>query len=82
MMRGLAMAGPRPAQGIEAQIKNTDIEDVSQLGVELLRAVGSWVGSTAVDSSKSRPSRDVDRRSGGERIPAVRGTEIERQSST
>ena len=36
--------------------------DVSQLGVELLRAVGLWIGSTAVDPSKSRPSRDVDRR--------------------
>src|SRR5215472_9752752 len=64
MMRGLAVVGPRPSQGIAAQIKNADIEDVSQLGVELLRAAGFWIGSTAVDSSKSRPSRDVDRSAG------------------
>jgi len=64
MMRGLAVAAPRPSHGIETQIKNTDIEDVSQLGVELLRAAGFRVGSTAADSSKSRPSRDVDRRAG------------------
>jgi hypothetical protein len=38
MMRGLAVAGPRPSQGVAAQM--TLIEDVSQLGVELLRAVG------------------------------------------
>jgi hypothetical protein len=64
MMRGLACLGRAPSQGIEAQNKNTDIEDVSQLGVELLRAAGFWVGSTAVDSSKSRPSGEIDRRAG------------------
>jgi len=32
MMRGVAVAGLRPFQGVAAQIKNADIEDVSQLG--------------------------------------------------
>jgi hypothetical protein len=30
----------------------------------IARAASFWVGSTAVDSSKSRPSRDVDRSAG------------------
>ena len=60
MMRGLVVAGPRPSQEVAAQIKNADIEDASRLGVELLaRPASGWV--TAVDSSKSRPSRNVDR---------------------
>src|SRR6516162_4278347 len=57
-MRGLGMAGPRPFQGVAAQIKNADIENVSRLE-GIARAE-----STTVDTSKSRPSRDVDR-SGG-----------------
>jgi hypothetical protein len=44
-MRGLAVAGPRPPKGVAAQMTLT--EDVSQLRVELLRAAGFWVGSTA-----------------------------------
>jgi hypothetical protein len=48
MMRGLAVAGPRPSQGVAAQIKNADFEDASQLGVELPRATSFWVGSTAL----------------------------------
>src|SRR6516164_4501700 len=28
-LRGVAVAGPRPSQGVAAQIKNADIEDVS-----------------------------------------------------
>ena len=51
--------GRAPSQGIEAQIKNADVDDVSQLGGGIAR--GFWIGSTASDSSKSRPSRDVDR---------------------
>jgi len=44
MMRGLVVAGPRPSQGVAAQIKNADIEDVSRLGVELLaRRLQGWV---------------------------------------
>ena len=43
-MRGLAVAGPRPSQGIEAQINNPDIEDVSQLGAELRARPASGSG--------------------------------------
>ena len=60
MMRGPVVAGPRPSQGDAAQIKNADIKNVSRLG-GIARAAGFQVGSTAVDSSKSGPSRDVDR---------------------
>jgi hypothetical protein len=44
MMRGLAVAGPRPSEGVAAQIKNADIEDVSQLGAELLARPASGLG--------------------------------------
>src|SRR6516162_11847953 len=63
MMRGLMVAGPRSSLGDAAQIKNADIKNVSRLG-GIARAAGFPVGSTAVDSSKSRPSRDADRSAG------------------
>jgi len=44
MMRGLAVAGPRPCQGVAAQNKNADIEDTSRLGVELLARSASGSG--------------------------------------
>ena len=47
MMRGVAVAGLRPFQGVAAQIKNTDIEeDITRLGVELLgRWLLGWINS-------------------------------------
>src|SRR6516162_11438582 len=44
MMRGLAVAGPRPSQGVAAKIKNADIEDVSQPEAELLARPASGLG--------------------------------------
>src|SRR6516165_12700290 len=44
MMRGLALAGPCPLQGVAAQINNADFEDVSRLGVELLARPASGLG--------------------------------------
>jgi hypothetical protein len=79
MMRGLAVAGPRPSQGL--QPKMTLIEDVSQLGVELLARPAS--GSDQRQLTHRNPDlrvTSIDQR--GAPIPVVRGTEIERQGST
>src|SRR5215472_8768594 len=81
MMRGLAVAGPRPSQGIIAQIKNADIEDVSRLWVELLARPASESGQRRLTHrNPDLRVTSIDQR--GARIPAVRGTEIERQGST
>src|SRR6516164_7377270 len=81
MMRGLAVAGPRPSQGVAAKIKNADIEDVSQLGVELLARPASGLGQRRLTHrNPDLRVTSIDQR--GAPIPAVRGTEIERQGST
>src|SRR6516162_7552279 len=80
MMRGLAVAGPRPSQGVAAQIKNADIEDVSRLGVELLARLTSGLGQRRLTHrNPDLRVTSIDQR--GTPIPAVRGTEIERQGS-
>jgi len=58
-MRGLVVAGSRTPKGIQPQIKNAGIKTYPGRGVA--RAAGFRVRSTAVDESKCRPSRDVDR---------------------
>jgi len=81
MMRGLVVAGPRPSQGVAAQIKNADIEDVPPLGVELLAWPASGLGQRR--STHRNPDlrvTSIDQRRAP--IPAVGGTEIERQGST
>src|SRR6516162_573649 len=81
MMRGLAVAGPRPSQGVAAKIKNADIEDVSQLGAELLARPASGLGQRQLThQNPDLRVTSIDQR--GAPIPAVRGTEIERQGST
>ena len=81
MMRGLAVAGPRPSQGVAAKIKNADIEDVSQLGAELLARPASGLGQRRLTHrNPDLRVTSIDQR--GAPIPAVRGTEIERQGST
>ena len=82
MMRGLAAAGPRPSQGVAAQIKNADIEDVSQLGAELLARPASGLGQRRLTHRNPdlRVTSLIDQC--GALTPAVRGTEIERQGST
>ena len=80
-MRGLAVAGSRPSQGVAAQIKNADIEDVSQLGAELLARPASGLGQRRLTHrNPDLRATSIDQR--GAPIPAVRGTEIERQGST
>src|SRR6516165_8155152 len=81
MMRGLAMAGPRLSQGVAAKIKNADIEDVSQLGAELLARPASGLGQRRLTHrNPDLRVTSIDQR--GAPIPAVRGTDIERQGST
>src|SRR6516164_3343303 len=81
MMRGLAVAGPRPSQGVAAQIKNAHIEDVSRLGVELLARLASGMGQRRLTHrNPDLRVTSIDQR--GTPIPAVRRTEIERQGST
>src|SRR6516165_6277029 len=81
MMRGLAVAGPRPSQGVAAKIKNADIEDVSQPGAELLARPASGLGQRRLTHrNPDLRVTSIDQR--GAPIPAVRGTEIERQGST
>ena len=80
MMRGLAVAGPRPSQGVAAKIKNADIEDVSQLGAELLARPASGLGQRRLTHrNPDLRVTSIDQR--GAPIPAVRGTDIERQGS-
>src|SRR6516225_10604847 len=80
-MRGLAVAGSRPSQGVAAQIKNADIEDVSQLGAELLARPASGLGQRRLTHrNPDLRVTSIDQR--GAPIPAVRGTDIERQGST
>src|SRR6516164_4304090 len=80
-MRGLAVAGSRPSQGVAAQFKNADIEDVSQLGAELLARPASGLGQRRLTHrNPDLRVTSIDQR--GAPIPAVRGTEIERQGST
>jgi integrase len=62
----LAVAGPRPSQGIAAQIKNADIEDVSRLGVKLL----------------ARPASGLGQRRLTHRNPDLRVTSIDQRGST
>src|SRR6516164_4492343 len=77
-MRGLAVAGSRPSQGVAAQFKNADIEDVSQLGVELLARPASGLGQRCLTHrNPDLRVTSIDQR--GAPIPAVHGTEIERQ---
>ena len=81
MMRGLAVAGPRPSQGVAAQIKNADFDDVSQLGVKLLARPASGLGQRRLTHrNPDLRVTSIDQREVP--IPAVRGTEIERQGST
>jgi hypothetical protein len=81
MMRGLVVAGPRPSQEVAAQIKNADIEDASRLGVELLARLASRLGQRRLTHrNPDLRVTSIDQR--GTPIPAVRGTEIERQGST
>ena len=81
MLRGLAVAGQRPSQGVAAKIKNADIEDVSQLGAELLARPASGLGQRRLTHrNPDLRVTSIDQR--GAPIPAVRGTEIERQGST
>ena len=81
MMRGLAVAGPRPSQGVAAQIKNADIEDISQLGVELLARPAPGLDQRQLTHrNPDLRVTSIDQR--GAPIPAVRETEIERQGST
>ena len=81
MMRGLVVAGPRPSQGVAAQIKNAHIEDVSRLGVELLPRLASGLGQRRL-THRNSDLRVTSIDQPGAPIPAVRGTEIERQGST
>ena len=64
-MRGPAVAGPRPSQGVAAQIKNADFEDVSQLGVELL----------------ARPASALDQRRLTHRNPDLRVTSVDQRGA-
>src|SRR6516225_3434210 len=77
MMRGLVVAGPRPSQGVAAQIKNADIEDASRLGVELLARLASGLGQRRL-THRNPDLRVTSIDQPGAPIPAVRGTEIER----
>src|SRR6516162_1353867 len=80
MLRGLAVAGPRPSQGVAAKIKNADIEDVSQLGVELLARPASGLGQRRL-THRNPDLRVTSMDQRGAPIPAIRGTEIEPQGS-
>src|SRR6516225_5223619 len=81
MMRGLAVAGPRPSQGVVAQIKSADIEDVSRLGVELLARLASGLGQRRLTHrNPDLRVTSIDQR--GASIAATHTTEIERQGST
>src|SRR6516164_7667380 len=64
-MRGLPLAGPRPLQGVAAQIKNADFEDVSQLGMELL----------------ARPASALDQRRLTHRNPDLRATSVDQRGA-
>src|SRR6516165_3222971 len=77
MMRGLVVAGPRPSQGVAAQIKNADIEDASRLGAELLAQLASGLGQRRL-THRNPDLRVTSIDQPGAPIPAVRGTEIER----
>ena len=65
MMRGLAVAGPRPLPRGCTQIKNADFEDVSQLGVELL----------------ARPASALDQRRLTHRNPDLRATSVDQRGA-
>src|SRR6516225_9331739 len=64
MMRGLVVAGPRPSQGVAAQIKKADIEDVSRLGAELLARLASGLGQRRL--THRNPDLRVSRSISGE----------------